>query len=232
MLSALSSEVFAVGADETRLLGFAEHQKNGKQFDKARVQGERGYLEGAEQWEEQRHRELEGYKKSKKAKLMNDDGPEAHADEVAKKALNAEYEQTRLAWIAKKNQEDRMSRADKNLPTEAQELGLDMERPRYEYRKRAAFGAKPKFGSAVSAGSSGSSGHSGGTSFPPPPTFDDFSGGGSGYVPAPNMDDFGDVPPPPPPPPPGFGDDFGGGYGNDFTPPPPPPPPFGDDGDF
>ncbi|MDG0816379.1 hypothetical protein [Bdellovibrio svalbardensis] len=236
LLSTFSREGFAAGAEETRLLGFAEHQNNGKQFDKARAQGERGYLEESEQWENQRQRELADYKKSKKSKEMDDDGPEFKADALAKKQFDVEYQQTRKEFIEKKSQEEKLSRADKKLPTEAQELGLDMERPRYEYRKRAAFGGKPKFGSAAAAaGGSSYGGGSGGSSFPPPPTFDDFSGGGGGYVPAPNLpEDFGDVPPPPPPPPPGFGEDtFGGGYGTDFAPPPPPPPPFGEDsGDF
>lgn len=223
-----------MGAEEIRLRGFAEHQTDNSQFEKARQQGERAFYEEADQWQNQRERNLELYKREKKASVMSDDGIEARADAAEKKAQAADYQKSRIAYVEKKAQEEVLSREDKHLPTESQELGLDMERPRYDYRRRAAFGAKPKFGSNSSGGSSSSGGSfGGGTGFPPPPTFDDFGGGG--YVPAPNLpEDFGDVPPPPPPPPPpGFGDDtFGGGYGNDFAPPPPPPPPFGDDGQF
>jgi hypothetical protein len=116
-------------------------------------------------------------------------------------------------------------------------LGLDTERPRYDYRKRAMFGAKQKLGSSASSGPSGSGStpsFGGRGSLPPPPTFDDISGADNGYVPAPNMDDFGDIPPPPPPPPPmydGGTPDFGGGTGGgDFI--PPPPNNFPEDNDF
>lgn len=228
LLSTFSREAFSAGADEVRLRGFAEHQSDGVQYDKARAQGERGYLEEVEQWDNQRQREAEEYRKLKKSKEMPDEGPAFKADAEDKKLAAVEYEKTRRAYLAEKLQDDKLSHADKTLPTEIQELGLDRERPRYDYRKRAVFGGKPKFGQTANANSGGAK-----SNFPAPPSFEDFGGAGGGYVPAPNMpEDFGDVPPPPPPPPPGFGEEnFGGGYGNDFPPPPPPPPVF-DDGDF
>lgn len=228
-------------SEETRLRGFAEQRKNATQFEEARQRGERAYLEEEEQWENQKNRDLDEYKKSKKKIEMNEDGPEAKADAAAKKALAKTYEEDKQAYNAEKSKQEKLARESLNLPSEAQELGLDENRPRYDYRKRASFGAQQKFGKSASTGggssssSGGSSSYGGGSSspgnFPPPPTFDDFGDGG-GYVPAPMPEDFGDVPPPPPPPPPPY-DDFGGfGGGVDFPPPPPPPPPFGGDGDF
>lgn len=236
IVSALSQQSFAAGAEEERLSGFAKHQSNNKQFDKARAQGERAFLEEVEQWESQRQRQAEAYRKTKKVGQMPDDGPEANADAADKKKIATQYEQTRRQYVEQKlKTEETLSREAKHLPSEAQELGIDSLRPRYDYKKRSLYGAKPKYGAEKgnlsSAGSGSSSGGSG--SFPPPPSFDDFSGSsGNGYVPAPNLpQDFGDIPPPPPPPPPpAFGDDFGGGYGTDFIPPAPQAPPFGVDG--
>ncbi len=222
-----SSLAFAQSAEEVRLRGFAKHQKDQVQFEKARVQGERAYLETEDQWETQKTRELEAYKKGKRQVSMSEDGPEAKADAVAKKAFTDSYEESRRNYLQKRTNNEITDRKQAGLPTESQELGLDQDLPRYDYRKRAMFGAPSKYGKPGSSGSSGSSfssGGGGGNSFPPPPTFDDFNDGG--YVPAPNMpDDFGDVPPPPPAP--SFGED--GGL-DEF--PPPPPPPIFENNDF
>ncbi|KHD87103.1 MAG: hypothetical protein OM95_16255 [Bdellovibrio sp. ArHS] len=238
VVALFSANSWAQKAEMERLSGFAQHQKNLKQFDLARSKGERAHLEEEEQWENQKDRAREEYKQTKKSIRMSEDGPEAQADAVAKRKRLEDYENSREEYVAEKSKQKILDRQAAHLPSEATELGLDELRPRYDYRKRAMYGAQSKFGRPSSSPSSGSSSGggfgSGGSSFPPPPTFDDF-GGPDGYVPAPNMsDDFGDVPPPPPPPPPGFGDDFGGGFqgGSDFPPPPPPPPPFGDDGEF
>lgn len=235
LLTLMASSAAAAGPEETRLKGFAQHQKELDRFDRARQQGERAHLEEEEQWENQKDRELEAYKRNKRNIVMTEDGPEAQTDAVAKKRWDDSYEKERRVYAAESARREALDRAANQLPSEAQELGLNEDRPRYDYRKRAMFGAKPKFGSSGSSGSSGTSfgGGSSSPSFPPPPTFDDFGGDG-GYVPAPNMpEDYGDVPPPPPPPPPPFGDDFGGGFGGDSDfPPPPPPPPFEGGGDF
>lgn len=217
-------------SEKERLSGFAQHHKNLDRFEEARVKGERAYLEEEEQWENLKNRSLEEYKKNKKQIVMDEDGPEAKADALAKKGYDENREKERRAYEQEKAKQQLIVRENLQLPSEAQELGLDELRPRYEYRKRALYGASPKYGKmpSSSGGRSSFGGGAispGGSSFPPPPTFDDFGGDG-GYVPAPNMpDDYGDVAPPPPPPP--FGDDFGGG---DFPPPPPPPPPFGEEG--
>ncbi len=232
----LGSWAMAQDREEVRLQGFAQHQKEKSRFNRAREQGERAYLEEVEQWENEKDRHLDAYKRGRNKVEMNEDGPEARADAAAKKEIEKQYEELRRAYKAEKSKKAELSREARQLPSEKEELGLVEDRPRYDYRKRAAFGAKPKFGkSASSSGSSGSSSGGSSSSFPPPPSFDDFGGDG-GYVPAPNLpDDFGDIPPPPPPPPP-FGDDFGGFGGEmgdgDFPPPPPPPPPFEGDNNF
>ncbi|MEN0058700.1 MAG: hypothetical protein AAGB31_07685 [Bdellovibrio sp.] len=229
----------AQSLERERLSGFAEHQKDLKQFDRAREKGERAYWEAEEQKELQKIRELEEYKKNKKPVVQDDENsPEALADAREKRAQDDKREKERLAYIEKK--EPILNRQSVNLPSEEQELGLDELRPRYDYRKRAMFGAQPKYGKSFGSGgssgsgsgsSSGSFGGSGGgsmgggSSFPAPPTFDDFGGAPDGFVPSP-MDDFGDIPPPPPPPPLDM-DDAGGGFSSPVS-----PLPFNDGSDF
>ncbi|MNK07831.1 hypothetical protein D3C87_257510 [compost metagenome] len=210
----LSSGAAEVSAEVTRLRGFAQHQKADRQFDKARQSGERAFFEEEEQWENARRKAMTGFKKEQIKNEMSDYGPQARADEAEKKREALVHEKNREAYAKQVQDFDRSKYPD--LVSEMTELGLDQERPRYDYRKRKLYGDPSKFKSGSS--SSGPS-NGGGSSFPPPPTtFDDFGGGpDGGYVPAPNMDDFGDVPPPPPPPP--FGDD----QYNEYIPPPPPP---------
>lgn len=221
------SLVLAQSREEVRLDGFAQHQRNNKQYGKARSEGEKAYLEEQEQWELSRQRTLEEYKKKKAAQIMTDEGPEYIADQVVKKDWEKDREIEREKYAAKRHTEV-LDRKAKGLPSEEEELDIAQERPRYDYRKRASFGAS-KTSKSSSASSPTSRGGApwtggGGSSFPPPPAFDDF--GGEGYVPAQNApDDFGDIPPPPPPPP--VFDD--GGFDG---PSPIPPPVFDDGGDF
>lgn len=227
----LTSFSWAQTSEKTRLSGFEDYKKEQGQFDTARSKGERAHLEEEEQWEYQKNRNLEAYKKTKKQVLMKEDGPEAKEDMAMKKKYADQYEKEKQIYLKDKSKQEKVVRENLNLPSEAQELGLQETRPRFDYRKRSLYGARQKYGkmpgsSGSSSGSSSSYSGSSGPSFPPPPTFDDFGDGG--YVPAPNMpDDFGDVPPPPPPP--SFRNDFGGS--DSFPPPPPPPPPF-DGSDF
>lgn len=233
----LGASAGAQSSEKDRLSGFAEHYEDQERFGRAREQGEKAYFEEEEQWENQKSRALKDYKATKKSESMSDEGPEAKADATAKKEYLDSYEKERRTYAKERAKQDVVVRENANLPSEAQELGLDRERPRYDYSKRALYGAQPKYGKGA-PGSGGTFGGEspraispGGTSFPPPPTFDDFSDNDGGYVPAPNIpEDYGDVPPPPPPPPIPMGDDFGGE--SDFpSPPPPPPPPFNEDGD-
>ena len=218
-------------AELTRLKGYDEQRREGRQFDKARESGEKAFLEEEEQRAEARNRAIAEHRKTQKTSQMSDDGPEAKADAQSKALFQAEREKNRKEYS--RDQEFDRSKYP-GLVTEAQELGLDEIRPRFDFKKRMA--TKKSGGSSSSGGSSGS-GFSRGAApgFPPPPTtFDDFGTPDGGFVPAPNVpDDFGDIPPPPPPPPPPvFDEGFGGGtdFGNDFI--PPPPPPFESDGTF
>jgi hypothetical protein len=231
-LSFSSVMAHAMDAEEERLRGFAEHQSKFSRFDEAREGGKRAYLEEQEQWASEKDRDLAAYKKNKpKAEpVMDENSPEHRAWEKQKKSEEQAYEETRKAFAAQSAKNQALDREAKGLPTLAQELGLDQERPRFDFAKRN-FGTSTVGSSGTGRGGGGSSGsfNPGNSSFPPPPTFDDFS---DGYVPAPNVtpEDFGDVPPPPPPPmPTGFGD-FGNG--SEFIPPPPPPPGNFESGDF
>ncbi len=223
----------AMDAEEERLRGFAEHQSKLSRFDEAREGGKRAYLEEQEQWASEKDRDLAEYKKNKPKDVpaMDESSPQYREWEKQKKAQAQAYEETRKAFAAQSAKNKELDREAKGLPTLAQELGLDQERPRFDFAKRH-FGTSPG-GSSASSGSGrggGGSFNSGNSSFPPPPTFDDFS---DGYVPAPNVspEDFGDVPPPPPPPmPTGF--DNGFNNGSEFIPPPPPPPGNFESGDF
>jgi hypothetical protein len=240
VLGSWGRNALAQDSEVDRLSGFAKHQSNDEQYDKARIQGEREYLEEVEQWEHKKERELQAYKTISKDRRvdMDEDSPDAKADAVQKKKLAEQYEEDRKKHSLSRAKNKSFDRQALGLPSEIKELGLDQERPRYDYRKRASFGATTKLGKNTfkSSGSSsggysggGGGGSRGGNSFPPPPpAFDDFQDGG-GYLPAPTLNDdyMGDIPPPPPPPPPFGGEGMGGGI-NDF--PPPPPPTFGDEG--
>jgi hypothetical protein len=221
-------------AEITRLRGFAEHQIDEAQFDRQRRKGETEFLEESEQWQKQKDADLAEHKKlrAEQKKAGSDTSVSAKEDAEEKLVWEKDYEKSRHAFAKEREKFDRSKVS--GLVTENEEFGLDSHRPRYDYKKRALYGAPLKYGKAVpgTGSSSGAGGFSAGNpgasapfgaggNFPPPPSFDDF---GDGYIPPPNLGGaFGDDIPPPPPPPPM--DDF-----NDFPPPPPPPPPFMDEG--
>ncbi|WP_413557308.1 hypothetical protein [Bdellovibrio sp. HCB209] len=221
----------AMDAEEERLRGFAQHQSNLKRFDEAREGGKRAYTEEQEQLYSEKERDLAAYKKDKpKSEPFRDDNSREFRDwEKERKAEAAHYEETRKAYAAQSAKQQALDREAKGLPTLAQEMGLDQERPRFDFKKRNFGTSTASSGGSGRGGGGSSSGFNpGNSSFPPPPTFDDFS---DGYVPAPNVspEDFGDVPPPPPPP---MGFDQGFSNGSEFIPPPPPPPGNFESGDF
>lgn len=237
LLASISVLVFSVvghtmGPEEFRLRGFAEHQKENEQFDRARQRGERAYYERLDQWETVRKRNLDQYKKEKKENKMTEESPEALADAAVKQAYEEQRLQSYRDYQAQQKAEV-VDREKKNLPSEAEELGIDKQRPRYDYKKRALYGGEPKYRRESMGTSFGGRDSSGGTSFgdgnydsgtvdfPPPP--DDFGDGG--YVPPPVVDEFGDAPPPPP-----YDETYGNGEYENFPPPPPPPPPFDESG--
>lgn len=223
------SQVFAQSEEVIRRQGFAEHQKDAKQFDKARESGEQAYYEEQQIWELSKNRDLEEFKRQKKSVDMADDGPEAKKDALEKQEYEREYEKTRKAYAAQlEKKSNELAKQLGTLQSEETEYGLNEDRPRFDYKKRQMFGGKPvyKKGFGSSSGSSGGasggfSPSSGGDSFPPPPSFDDFSNDG---FPSPSGDDFsGEIPAPVPVP--SF-EDEGNFNENDFPPPPPPPPPL------
>lgn len=235
---------FAASADEeteiVRLGGFAEHQSSETKFERLRRRGETEYLEEAEQWEREKDRNLAEYKKQKAAgiKKQSEDGADAKVDTKAKQDWERDYDKSRQDYAKKQRSFDRTKH--KELVTENEELDLTAQRPRYDYKKRALYGAPLKYGKAgsmprASGSSSGFSPPSPSTapfgSNPnfPPPQYDDF---GDGYIPPPTLGDgFGDDLPPPPPPPVAPIEDFGNS--DMMIPPPPPPPPFMDEsGEF
>lgn len=207
--------------DEDRLSGFAQQKVDKKVTDREREKGKTVYLEELEQWERIRKAALADHKKQIKAQSPQEDGPEDREDRRGKINAKKEYEELRIDYVHLKEQAAQQKRKKIAL-SEEEELGLyDPDRPRFDYKKRQLYGARPKSSRPSAGGGSfggGSSGGGGGSfdDFPPPPSFD-----GGGYIPPPMMPEYDETMPPPPPPP--FED-------GDFPPPPPPPP--GDFGDF
>lgn len=232
-VSVISVVGYATGSEELRLRGFAEHQKEIQQFDRARQGGHRSHYQKLNQWEIARKQNLDQYKKEKKENKMTEDSPEAMADAAVKQAYEEQRQKSFETHQAQQEKEV-VDRRKKNLPSEEEEFGLDKQRPRYDYKKRTLYGGEPKYrresmgtsfggGRDSSGGTSFGDGYSGGSvDFPPPP--EDFGDGG--YVPPPVVDEFGESPPP-------YDETYGNGEYENFPPPPPPPPPFEDgDGDF
>lgn len=235
----LCSLAMAENPEVFRLQGFAQHQKQSHAFDRAREQGEQSQLEDEEIWEVTKRRALQEYKKQKKQNSMSDEGVEAQAHEIKQKAFDEQMESQRKIYATQKAKEAaQMKRFTGTLPSGEEELGLLEARPRFDYKKRQAYGGKPNY--KQGKGSGGKSSSSGAPSsgfapsnefgdFPPPPQVDDFDNDG---FPQYQGDDFGGDAPPPPIPVPAFEDD-GSFNENDFPPPPPPPPPFdGEESDF
>jgi hypothetical protein len=209
---------------------FKPDRDSKKIFDNEREKGLGQFLEDQEKWDLIRERGLAEQKRQKKVESPVEGGPDDIADQKAKKAQADILEKARVVRI--QTRERIRSRA--NQPTdsdEMEELGLALNRPRYDLRHRGSnrWTKNEKAGSG-SKGSSGSPGSSGGMA--PAPNFDDFPTQPD-YVPAPQpLDTFDDIPPPPPPMNydsstnayPYNGGSMDGGFG-DIPPPPPPPPP-------
>lgn len=230
LLTGLLLVSFRVGADpipeswnEDRLAGFAEHKSANAVQDRERMKGQTADTEEREEWERARKAALAEHKKQVKKLAPQDGGPEQKSDEEKKIAQKKEYEKIRAEYSRRKALADQRHH-EKRSVSEAEELGLNVLRPRYDVKGRVLYGAKSKIksGGPSSGGYVGGGGGGGNNNFPPPPSFDEFPPG-DGYVPPPMPEDSGDFPPPPPPAMPM--DE--GGMGGEF-PPPPPPPDFGD----
>lgn len=211
-----------------RTRGFDEYKRQKKLLEQERDRGLSLHLEKVEIEKREYAKALEEYRKEKRNEKPLE-YTEAYQENLQeRKRDKKEAERDLEEFRADKRVEKRQLEQAHLNPME--ELGLPEDRPRFDVKKRALYGATSKFGRAngLSGGSSGGGGggmdgSDGGTNYTPPPanTFDEFPPPPS----FPGEDNF-DLPPPPPPPPMPFDD--GQGMGNaapfdDFPPPPPPP---------
>ncbi len=214
--------------EQERLSGYKEYVEESQIYERERLRSYRAYLESVEKDIFEKNKALRDFKKTKKIEQQESD----EADNY-KEYLEAQKKEQKTIDIAlqeyRKNQRRSKTIESKRDFTEEEELGIFVERPRYDYKKRAMYGAKPKYKSAAKSGSGGSSGSS----------VPDFATD-SGYIPPPpppmpaelpNEPFYDEIPPPPPPPLPFPGDYGDGGMGDGYIPPPPPPPPMFD-GEF
>ena len=204
-----------IEAETERLQGFVPHREKNQQLDRERENGEQAYLEEQEIWDLQQKRALAEYKKNKKVSPpLDETSAEYKQDKKAKEQEALLLEKARIKYAQEQVDFDRSKL--KGVVSEEEELDLFVDRPRYDYRKRATFGGKTalglKSGSAGGGFGGSSSGprfggsDSPGADFPPPPVFDDFvepppvaPPEDGGFVPPP-FDPTDDIPPPPPPP--------------------------------
>jgi hypothetical protein len=227
-LGTLVFSLLSVSAEKSRYQQFKEHQKQGEVFDQEREKALTAYLEEMEQWELLR---LRAKKSHKRQDQRHDDLRDVRAYRL--------YQENRVQDLEQKQKNLTKYLGEKTLAKpplasshqELEELGLLVDRPRYEIRNRVLYGAKPgdkkkkllesssQAGSRRNSKDAGSS-FSGGSDRETP----DFGNGdpsGSGQ----DEPDFMDFPPPPPPPPmPSFDD-------SDLSQPPPPFPAPDDDDD-
>ena len=220
----------AAKQEKIRKDGFKDHRQFNEQFDRIRQRSEGAHIENELKWEELRSEALLDYKsqksRRKKSILANN---ESDNDESFREHLRAQekdqrrYDETRRRYVAARQK----LRQDSHPLTPEKELGLEVQRPRYDHKKRALYGAPQKLGRSQNWTTSG--GVNSGDSFtpPPPPTF---------------STDFGAPPPPPPLPSEGFGTEMDPmpPFQENFAPPPfdpsgnqgfPPPAPGFPDGD-
>ena len=208
-----------------RTRGYEDYNRQKKLIEQERDRGLSLHLEKLEIEKREAAVALEEYRKIKR-KEKPLEYTEAYQENLAerkkeKKITEEELEEFRAD---KKIEKRQLEQAHLN---KMEELGLPEDRPRFDIKKRALYGATAKFGKSnqLGGGSSGGGGSfdgGGGSNYTPPPanSFDEFPPPPS----FPGEDNF-DLPPPPPPPPMPFDD---GGMGNaapfdDFPPPPPPP---------
>jgi hypothetical protein len=218
--------------EQERLSGYKDHVVESQIYDRERLRSYRAFLESVEKDIFEKNKALRDFKKMKKLEKQESDAVEDYQAFLdSKKKEDKEYEIAKKEY--QKNKKIGQAIEAKRDFTEAEELGIFVERPRYDYKKRALYGAKPTYKTAAKSSNSGGSSGSGSGNYTPP----DFAAD-SGYIPPPpppppdmpNDTFYDEIPPPPPPPMPGA--DFGdGGMGDGYIPPPPPPPPMFD-GEF
>jgi hypothetical protein len=211
-----------------RLRSFKTEVNNNKVFDEEREKGLAEFLEDQEKWDLVRERGLQEYRKLKNNNSTSkESGPDYIEYLEEKESQDARYEHSRQIHV--RTRELVKKNVDPDLAQiESDELGLNVERPRYDLRKRS----RNKWAIGGKSGTGFSSGGTGSPSFDSQPS----NPGNNEFVPAPEF----------PPAPPAFdaGDDFtptpafdpNTGMPMDSATPPPeiniPPPPPPTDFDF
>lgn len=200
--------------NRNRRSAFKSHDLINKSRDREREKGLAEFLENEEKFTIEREKGLYEYKKSK-PKQMDDDSVEARKDLMVKQEENALKEKNRRIHIQTRDKLISQYTHGNSILSEEEELGLIMQRPRYDLRRRKNnkwLNSSTKNQGASS--SSNFSNNSASNQLPPP----DYS--------APPVDNFEDLPPPPPAVPfeEGGYSPFDSGFGEAPVPPPPPPP--------
>lgn len=215
--------------EHERLSGYKEYVEESQVYERERLRSYRAYLESVEKDLFEKNKALRDFKKNQKIEKQESDEADNYSEYLEAQAKDQKTADIALEEFKRNQRRSRAIEAKRDF-TEEEELGIFVERPRYDYKKRAMFGAKPKYKSAAKSGSGGGSGASA----------PDFATD-SGYIPPPpppmpaelpNEPFYDEIPPPPPPPLP-FPGDYGNGEmgGDGYIPPPPPPPPMFD-GEF
>lgn len=210
--------------EQARLSGYKEYIEENQAYERERLRSYRAYLESVEKDMFEKNKALHDFKRNKKIEQQESDEPDNYKDYLAEQKKDEKNADIALQEYKKNQRRSKLMEARRDF-TEEEELGIFVERPRYDYKKRAMYGAKPKYKTAEKSISEG-----GGSAFPAVPDF----ATDSGYIPPPppppmNEPFYDEIPPPPPMP---FPADYGDGdMGDGYIPPPPPPPPMFD-GEF
>lgn len=219
LLKALNSEA---NHESQRRGEFRPDRDKKKVFDNEREKGLALFLEQQEKWDLIREKGLADHRKQKKIESPVEGGPEFLADQKVKKAQEQALDKARILTLQTRER-IRVKTEKSNNVDEMEELGIALNRPRFDLRKRG----KNKWVKGNGKPAAGSSGFGGSSA--PPPVFDDFPPQPD-YMPAPQpMDGFEEIPPPPPMNYDGmsnaspYGGSIDSGFG-DIPPPPPPPP--------
>lgn len=227
--TAVQAKVKEHEVEQERLSGYKDHVLESQIYDRERLRAYHAYLESVEKDLFEKQKALREFKLALKKQGKSDD--ESINFKVFLEEKNAEMKEYWEAELEyKKNKKKSSIIENRRDFTEEEELGIYAERPRYDYKKRALYGAKPKYKIATKGGSSNNGANSS-------PDFAPDFATDSGFIPPPpplptdmpNEPFYDEIPPPPPPIPSDFGN--GGDFGDGYIPPPPPPPPMFD-GEF
>lgn len=215
--------------------GYETHLKESKKENKKRMEGLDEYLKEVSDWEKMRQKDLEAYRKNLNKKNDQTEHRQKVQDykkyQESEKKWILEHEQARKEFIKKRERTSSSVKGEKWSFFELQELGLDINRPRYDFRKRFNFTPSNKSSQSLGGASRGGDNYSSGYGTGSAPGAGSGSGSGNSNN---NYNDFDNFNPPPnypiyePPPfddttaPPPFPESEDGGLGSPMNPPPPP----------